>query len=193
MKIKAKLILLFIIIKVIPLILILFMSLTGIQKLSEIIEKKAQSTLSNSIEVIKETTDLAIKDSIEALDKKSQESLEIITKNIASNVASFLYQRDNDVLFLANMSSITQQKIKKFYDANTRDIIIPQEFEYDSQNDKWIIPHFQEVQEKNLAANLIDNQRYFTHHKDKQYKTKTIYTYKELAFIDLKGNEKIKV
>ncbi|MGB5867549.1 MAG: ATP-binding protein, partial [Arcobacteraceae bacterium] len=42
-------------------------------------------------------------------------------------------------------------------------------------------------------ANLIDNQRYFTHHKDKQYKTKTIYTYKELAFIDLKGNEKIKV
>ena len=45
MKIKAKLILLFIIIKVIPLVLILFLSLLGIEKLNKIIEKKAQSTL----------------------------------------------------------------------------------------------------------------------------------------------------
>ena len=193
MKIKAKLILLFIVIKVIPLILILFMSLAGIEKLGEIIEKKAQTTLANSIDVIQETTDLAISDSIEALDKKSQESLEIITKNIASNVASFLYQRDNDVLFLSKMEKLTYPRLQKFYDANTREVIIPQEFEYDSENDKWVSTHITKKQDREMKSNLKENAKYFTHHKDKKYKTQRIPTYKEISFIDINGIEQIKV
>ena len=139
MKIKAKLIILFIVIKVIPLILILLLSLTGIEKLSEIIEKKAHSTLLNSIDVMKETTNLAIEDSIEALNKKSQESLEIITKTIAGNVAEFLYQRDNDILFLSNIDNISEEIITTFYNNKKSEVIIPQEFTYDEKNDTWII------------------------------------------------------
>ena len=86
----------------------------GIEKLSQIIEKKAQSTLTNSMEVLQETTTLAIADSIEALDKKSQESLEVITKNIANNVAQFLYQRDNDILFLSNIDTISEEMTYNF-------------------------------------------------------------------------------
>ena len=193
MKIKAKLILLFIGIKVIPLILILFMSLTGIEKLSNIIEKKAQSTLLNSIEVIKETTDLAIKDSIEALDKKSQESLEIITKQIASNIASFLYQRDNDILFLANINNISSTKIKKFYNANMKKIIVPQEFKYDAISDTWVTADTQIPEHKKMKANLKANERYFNHNQNKEYSQQTIHTYREIAFFDLEGKEKLKV
>ena len=193
MKIKAKLILLFIIIKVIPLILILLLALMGIEKLSEIIEKKAQATLMHSVDVMKETTNLAIADSVKALDKKSQESLEVITKNIASNVASFLHQRDNDLLYLSKMENISYKRIKNFYDANKRDVIIPQEFEYDAVSDQWIILNNIEKTKDTMRANLKDNEKYFSHYKNKQYKTKAIPIYKEISFLDLSGKEKIKV
>jgi nitrogen fixation/metabolism regulation signal transduction histidine kinase len=193
MKIKPKLILLFIIIKLVPLILILFLSLTGIEKLSEIIEEKAQSTLMNSMEVMKETTNLAIQDSTKALDKKSQESLEIITKNISFNVASFLYQRDNDVLFLANMNTLSHDVIQQFYNENKRDVIIPQEFKYDNKTNKWVIDKQEVTQQTVLKSRLKENEKYFTHHKDKKYPKISIPTYKEISFIDLQGTEKIKV
>jgi len=193
MKIKAKLILLFIVIKVIPLILILLLSLMGIEKLSEIIEKKAQSTLLNSMDVLKETTNLAIEDSIVALDKKSQESLEVITKNIAANVAEFLYQRDNDILFLSNVENLSENMMRTFYNNKKREVIIPQEFVYNESNDTWVIEKENELISNNMKSNLKENEKYFNHIKEKQYPKKQLLIYKEISFIDLDGNEKIKV
>jgi len=193
MKIKTKLILLFIVIKVIPLVLILLLSLAGIEKLSDIIERKAQSTLVNSMDVLKETTTLAIEDSEKALDKKSQESLEILTKNIASNVAEFLYQRDNDILFLSNSTNLSEKLFSTFYNSQKRKVIIPQEFSYDELNDKWIIENAPKPISNNMVSNIKENEKYFNHIKEKEYSTKQILIYKEITFVDLKGNEKIKV
>ena len=193
MKIKTKLILLFIVIKVIPLVLILLLSLAGIEKLSDIIERKAQSTLVNSMDVLKETTTLAIEDSEKALDKKSQESLEILTKNIASNVAEFLYQRDNDILFLSNSTNLSEKLFSTFYSSQKRKVIIPQEFSYDELNDKWIIENAPKPISNNMVSNIKENEKYFNHIKEKEYSTKQILIYKEITFVDLKGNEKIKV
>lgn len=193
MKIKAKLILLFVLIKVIPLVLILLLSLMGIEKLNKIIDKKAQSTLSNSIDVMKETTNLAIQDSIESLDKKSQESLEVITKNIAGNVAEFLYQRDNDILFLSNIDNISEDIITTFYNSKKREVIIPQEFIYDEKSNTWVINDEVVTLQNTMKSNLKENEKYFNHIKDKQYPKKQLLIYKEISFIDLEGNEKIKV
>jgi len=193
MKIKTKLILLFIVIKVIPLVLILLLSLAGIEKLSGIIERKAQSTLVNSMDVLKETTTLAIEDSEKALDKKSQESLEILTKNIASNVAEFLYQRDNDILFLSNSTNLSEKLFSTFYNSQKRKVIIPQEFSYDELNDKWIIENAPKPISNNMVSNIKENEKYFNHIKEKEYSKKQILIYKEITFVDLKGNEKIKV
>jgi len=193
MKIKTKLILLVIVIKVIPLVLILLLSLAGIEKLSGIIERKAQSTLVNSMDVLKETTTLAIEDSEKALDKKSQESLEILTKNIASNVAEFLYQRDNDILFLSNSTNLSEKLFSTFYNSQKRKVIIPQEFSYDELNDKWIIENAPKPISNNMVSNIKENEKYFNHIKEKEYSTKQILIYKEITFVDLKGNEKIKV
>ena len=193
MKIKTKLILLFIVIKVIPLVLILLLSLAGIEKLSDIIERKAQSTLVNSMDVLKETTTLAIEDSEKALDKKSQESLEILTKNIASNVAEFLYQRDNDILFLSNSTNLSEKLFSTFYSSQKRKVIIPQEFSYDELNEKWIMENAPKPISNNMVSNIKENEKYFNHIKEKEYSKKQILIYKEITFVDLKGNEKIKV
>ncbi|HRF91768.1 MAG TPA: hypothetical protein PLF65_13290, partial [Desulfobacter postgatei] len=58
--------------------------------------------LQESTQIIKATADTAIKDSISALDKKSQESIEMLTLQIAHEIAHFLKQRDSDLLFLAS-------------------------------------------------------------------------------------------
>ena len=145
------------------------------------------------MDVLKETTSLAIADSIEALDKKSQESLEIMTKNIASNVAEFLYQRDNDILFLSKIDFLNKKTIEIFYNNKKRDVIIPQEFKYDEKLDKWVIENKQDQEELTYKSNLKENEKYFSYNKDKQYEKESIFIYKEISFIDLMGNEKIKI
>lgn len=69
--IKTKLISLFIIIKLIPLIIIAYISFEGFNYLEDIFNKESKQTLENSHNIVKKTAELAIKDSIVALDKKS--------------------------------------------------------------------------------------------------------------------------
>jgi len=141
--IKAKLIFLFIVIKVIPLIILLYISILGISQLGSIFKDEASLTLKNSNEVVKKTADVAIQDSIEALDKKSQESIEILTKHIAKDVAEFLYQRNKDIIFLSKLDTLSLDILKNFYNEKTKDVIVPSEFKYDD-NKGWVALNHQE-------------------------------------------------
>ena len=190
--IKVKLIFIFIFIKIIPLIILLYISIFGITQLGLIFKEEATLTLKNSNELVKKTANVAIEDSIEALDKKSQESIEILTKHIASNVANFLYQRDKDILFLSNLNNLDQDILNNFYNSNTKNIIIPKQFKYDDQKG-WIPKDKKIIQNKINKAHLKENQKYFNANNPKDFKTKALKIYKEISYFDLKGKEQLKV
>jgi len=190
--IKAKLIFLFILIKVIPLIILLYISILGISQLGFIFKEEASLTLKNSNEVVKKTANVAIQDSIEALDKKSQESIEVLTKHIANNVAQFLYQRDKDIIFLSKLDTLSTDLIQNFYNEKTKDVIIPSQFKYDNKKG-WIPLEVKELKSDITKSNLKENEKYFNAYNSKSYKTKPLRIYKEIVYFDLNGKEKLKV
>ncbi|NCD11143.1 MAG: hypothetical protein EOL93_01215, partial [Epsilonproteobacteria bacterium] len=75
-KIKTKLIIIFIFIKVIPVLLVSFIALFGINELFSFFNANSLAIKKTAQEVVTSTATIAIEDSILALDKKSQNSLE---------------------------------------------------------------------------------------------------------------------
>lgn len=94
-KIRTKLIILFVFIKVIPLILLAVITLIGIDSLYEFFIDNTNQVKQTAKEVVSSTANTAVADSILALDRKSQESLEKISGEIAQSVADFLYEHNS--------------------------------------------------------------------------------------------------
>lgn len=190
--IRAKLILIFIVIKVIPLLIIAYIAIKEVRDIGRYFETDSQHLVNSGHDLVKETANVAIKDSIKALDKTSQDSLEKFTKQIANNVADFLYERDNDLKFLAS-SEIKQDMFQKFYDSKYKAITTHSEYTYDDSANKWITTETVEVGKKEKYADLRDNEKEFNHNPNKEFVKKNIPIYKEITFFDLNGKELIKV
>ena len=103
MRIKAKLILLFI-------------AVEGAKSLNNYFSQSTESLFTESKTIITNTANTAISDSIAALDKKSQTSMELLSYEVANNVASFLYERDSDILLLSKLN-INQKTLQDFYES----------------------------------------------------------------------------
>ena len=192
--IKIKLIVIFIVIKVIPVLIISSIALFGIRSLFSFFNNSSLSIETTARDVITSTATLAIEDSILALDRKSQNSLEILSIQIAQEVANFLYERDSDILFLSentpNMhmyQHFLENKTRKVIDINTTG------YRYDASQKAWIHKDDADQEKRIDSAVLEDNKREFQRIDLKHYPTKDLPLYKELTFFDLHGNEQIKL
>jgi len=191
--IKIKLIVLFAVIKVIPLVLITYIALVSATKLGEYFNLNTLLLFNQNKEMLKTTTTNAINDSIKALDEKSQQSLEKLSVVLSSQIADFLYERDNDILFLSK--SLTQNNIQKiinnFYDSKMKDVLIPENYEYDDKNQRWMSAGTDDINkvQKNMIVPREDNKREFHVVEPLSLKMKKIPIYKEIVFVDTQGNE----
>ncbi|SKB78156.1 hypothetical protein SAMN06295997_1431, partial [Malaciobacter marinus] len=134
--IKAKLILLFIFIKVIPLLLLAYISYEGVIKLDEYLKNSTKYLYNQSKEIILNTANASIDDSVKNLDKKSQLAIERLSFEIAKNVADFLYERDKDILFLSNIP-LNKDILKEFYKSKQREIIVNGKYYYNEKKQRW--------------------------------------------------------
>ncbi len=193
MNIKFKLISLFIVLKVIPLIFIAFTAIEAAKHLGASFERDSNVVLAESNHIIKETADTAIHDSIKALDKKSQQSIEMLTLQIANNVASFLKKRDGDLLLLASLKP-EQATYEKFFENKKSDITLHEPYIYDNEKNIWTSttqrPYTTLVDER---AELKDNSAEFNKRAVSKVEKISIPIYKEVTFYDLNGAEIIKV
>jgi len=85
MKLRPKLILIFLVVKVIPILLLAIIALTQIISLGDILRE------------------IAVEDSINALNDRARINLERMTTDLSHKIAHFLGQRDQDILFLAKL------------------------------------------------------------------------------------------
>ncbi|NCB11889.1 MAG: sensor histidine kinase, partial [Erysipelotrichia bacterium] len=137
MSIRIKLILLFVIIKVLPLLLIAYIAYKGAIELEKYVQDSTRFLNNQNKEIILNTANASIEDSIKNLDLKSQFTLERFSFEIANQVADFLYERDKDLLFLSKIN-INENILKDFYANKTKDIIIHEDFTYDEKTNTWI-------------------------------------------------------
>ena len=119
LSIKIKLIIIFILIKIIPLLFVSYIAYEGILKLEQYLNKSTNFLYNQSKEVISNTANASIEDSIKILDKKSQESLERLSNEIALNIANFLYERDKDLILLSKLE-LNQKVLDSFFDTKTK-------------------------------------------------------------------------
>lgn len=190
--IKTKLIFVFLVFKVLPLILLSAIGLFGFFEISQLLHKSSSEIIKESRNSIAKTTNLTIKDSITALDKKSQEMLENKTYEIAHKVAEFLKQRDQDILFLSKQP-INNKSLQNFYNRKVREVYLPIKYTFDEQKDKWIPNKTLKSRQSNEVALLKDNAREFHKVNSIHANKKIIPIYKEITYYNLKGQEIYKI
>ncbi len=191
--IKAKLIALFVIIKILPLLAISYIAYAGVIKLEEYLNSNTEKLFKENKDILVNTADAAIEDSIKNLDEKSQSSLERATKDIADEISNFLYERDNDLLFLSKLN-LNQNVLKNFYDSKLRDITLHGEYYYDDESQSYktnenVKPKERAIKEATLEENSLE----FNYFDPYNYDVKAIPIYKEVVYFDLKGQEKFKI
>lgn len=191
--IKVKLVLLFILIKIVPLLFIAYIAYEGTLKLEKYVQNSTRYLFNKNKEIILATANASIEDSIRYLDKKSQNSIERVSFEIANNVANFLYERDNDLLFLSKIP-LNNKILNEFNKSKQRDIIIHGDYKYNDKSNTWesVKKEKKEIRLKN-TADLDENKKEFSFHDPLKLETKKIPIYKEINYFDLNGKEIYKV
>ena len=95
--IRFKLIAIFVFIKVVPLVVLAWVAWSGIAILGESLQSKVSNLSRETQDVISQVSNLAVDNSIRALDLKSRENIERLSTDTARAVATFLYDRDDDI------------------------------------------------------------------------------------------------
>ena len=193
-KIRTKLIVLFVIIKVIPVLLIATIALLGMDALYQLFSHNTQQLRETTKEVVSSTASIAIEDSIIALDRKSQNSLELLSARIAQQTADFLYERDMDIRLLAKLPR-SQSAYETFLKLKKRDVMVDESalYAYDEKTSQWKKQGVSKEEIVLKRALLKDNEREFHRVDPIHYDSLAIPIYKELVFFDNDGQETLKL
>ena len=182
LKLRAKLILIFLLVKVIPIILLTVIAWYQIHSLGSILR------------------DIAVTDSTIALNDSARESLERLTTDTAREVAQFLYQRDQDILMLANLPRGDAFEAYIAFAENSNGAVMkPGEWVLSDDGMRWVEKDpFEYVGNSNVSTNRENNDErhgssfsnrppeFFAHYYH------MIPLYDEITFINTEGIEVFK-
>ena len=194
--IRGKLIGIFVVIKVVPLLLLAVLAWGMAQRLGDAVSGQAGTMAETMLSTIKEVGDEATGDAIAALDDKSREAIERLTTDTARAVAAFLYDRDADVLQAAQVEP-TEAAYRGFLQHRSRVLYRHGDWKLSDDRKRWE-PATPETWDKTLAADpgqaLSDNAKAFSARPPEylgQGEKRPLFV--EMSFIDLQGRERVKV
>lgn len=178
----SKLLSYFLVLSILPLIVLGYMatknmSESGHESIS-ITKQMGENNLKSAGQIGRQ----AIEDSVESLDNKSTEAIELRTMELAQRIADFLYERDNDILMLSAFKP-DQDKYLKVYASCSRDVIVPGPWPRETGTEKI----------DRLLWENPENKTSWRHRPPDNFKKVSKPIYKEITFLDLKGREKIKI
>ena len=190
--IRGKLVIIFILIKVIPLVLLAWIAWKDVDFLGKDVSKQTTEMTKDMQNVVTAVGDNVIKDSISALDSRSREAIERMTTDTAKAVADFLYQRDEDIRHAAGME-ITEESFKHFLSTHTQFVTEHGEWILSPDRSSWISG--QEAQEKHVivTAQSEDNKEFHYRVPEKSGQSVKRPLYLEMTFVNPDGMEKCKV
>ena len=158
--IKYKLIIIFVLIKVLPLMALAWIAWNGISLLGENLREKVAVLSEQTQDVIDQVSDLAVDSSIRALDIKSRENIERLTTDTARTVAAFLYDRDNDILSAASLG-VQEAQYRTFLAPKTRTVFLHRPWVMNEAGDAWVPVEPRTGEELGISAENADNAKDF--------------------------------
>ena len=191
--IRGKLIGIFVLIKVVPLLLLAGFAWHAASSLGSDVSDKAGDMADAMLSTIKAVGKTVTDDSIRALDLRSREAIEAMTTNTAKEIADFLYDRDADIRQAATLEP-SEATFRRFLSERQRTLFQHGPWHLAADGKSWepVTPLSREA--KVTRPVLPDNAKDF-HARPPEYlgEAQKRPLFVEMSYIDLAGNEKIKV
>ena len=191
--IRAKLIGIFVLIKMIPLILIAWYAWHASQQLGEEVSTKASNMAESMLSSIKTVGKTVTDDSISALDQRSREAIETLTTDTAKEIADFLYDRDRDIRQASNIEP-SETNYRRFMSERSRKLYSHGTWKLADDSKSWVPEKPVAPEAKITRPVLPDNAKNF-HVRAPEYfgEAEQRPLFVEMSFVDLNGQEKAKV
>ncbi len=191
--IRGKLIAIFVLIKVVPLVLLAWFAWHATSQLGGDVSEKAGGMADAMLATMKSIGKTVTDDSIRALDLRSREAIEALTTDTAKEIASFLYDRDSDIRQAAALDP-SEAGFRRFIAERQRDIHRHGTWKLADDGKSWV-PEQPVVREAKVTRPILpDNAKDF-HARPPEYlgEAERRPLFVEMTYIDQAGNEKIKV
>lgn len=191
--IRGKLIAIFVLIKVVPLLLLAWFAWHAAQRLGEDVSSKAGGMADAMLESIKSVGKTVTDDSIRALDLRSREAIEALTTDAAKEIADFLYDRDHDIRIAGSLPP-SEAAFRQFLAQRTRRLHQHGPWKLAEDGKSWIPEQAADREAKIGRPVLSDNARDF-HIRPPEYlgQAEQRPLFVEMTFVAPDGQEKIKV
>ena len=194
--IRGKLIAIFVVIKVLPLLLLALLAWGMAQRLGDTVSAKASAMAESMMATVKQVGEGATGDAIKALDDRARVAIERMTTDTARAVASFLYDRDSDVR-QASQVEPSEQAYRNFLLHRLRPVYRHGQWQLAEDGTRWE-PAASDEWDEALAADprqaLADNAKAFSARPPEYIghaESRPLFV--EMSFIDLQGRERVKV
>lgn len=194
--IRAKLIGVFILIKVLPLAFLALFAWWAAEKLAGDVAERTNQMADAMFTTINTVGESVTQDARRALDDRSREALETQTTEIAHDVAAFLYDRDKDILQAASQAP-SVSAYQRFLAYRQRELFAHGPWALNSERTRW--EPVRKTKDTPIESNaavipLPDNARDFNIRAPEYLGEKELRPlYVEMTFIGLDGREKVKV
>ena len=182
---QLKIIVTFLTIAFVAIFFMSFFSIKSIREISTTAISSIDSLGSKSLVTLQSTGNQNIKQSTNALDKKSIEAQQLRCTEIAMDVSRFLYERDRDLKVLAMLKPDPKTYLDFYNNSNGEVVITTKDYDKAQKKINW--------NKSGITHTDPINQKQFTYFDPLPFKTKTMPLYKEITFYDLNGNETIKI
>ncbi len=196
MGIRGKLIAIFVVIKVLPLLLLALVAWTMAQRLGDTVSRQAGAMADSMLATIRQMGDAATGDAIKALDDRAREGIERLTTDTARAVAGFLYDRDSDILQAAQVEP-DEAAYRRFLAHRSRAVHRHGAWRLSDDQTRWESAG-PEGWDEALAADasqaLPDNAKSFSARPPEYIgvpEQRPLFV--EMSFIDTSGRERVKV
>ncbi|MGV8058348.1 MAG: ATP-binding protein [Smithellaceae bacterium] len=181
--ILPKLLISYLILSIIPLIIMGYIANKNLSDTGILALQRAEEIGNKTSKATEDVGKTAIADSVAALDRRSTEAIELRTVELAMRIADFLYERDKDIRILSSLKPDPQNYLNIYLSSN-RDIIATEPVD---------VKKTEKGSSVVLSSNNPENKEAWRHLPPLLFNKLSKPLYKEVTFVDLQGQEKIKI
>ncbi|MBB1488131.1 sensor histidine kinase [Oceanospirillum sediminis] len=192
--IRAKLVALFLLIKVVPLILLALLAWQGVLYLGKQLAAETDTLNKEVRATVADMGETFSREAEKALNDRAREELERLTTDTARAVANFLYARDQDLLLAASLP-VDPSVYKKFIHQRQRALVDEGQWQLSEDGSGWQqMTDSTSVKSRAVTSSNPENSQDF-HYRPPEQVIPDHYVplFHEITFIGLDGKEQIKV
>ncbi len=193
LSVRVRLILVFIAIKVVPLVVLVWIAWHQTQETATSLGEQFDNLVATANRAIHAVGDKAIDDAVDALDNRARDEIERLTTDTAVRVADFLYQRDADILFVASLPP-DEAAYRNYVKHKQRELIGHGKWRLNAAGSDWEPEEAAPSTDGYVVVpGSKDNEIAFHYRPPVHLRSQNQPLYLEMTFVGLDGMEKLKV